>query len=109
MRPRRIVDEALQKLRRGDRATVTVTGIFHVRELRIDLLVVFGPEWHTPDPLSRRKSDLAQPFGQFVIVGEKPGVFGAERHQDRAGQSCEINHEFRVELFGHVPEHVGQH
>src|SRR5437764_14900147 len=36
MRPRRIVDEALQKLRRGYRAAVTVTGIFHVRELRID-------------------------------------------------------------------------
>ena len=53
--------------------------------------------------------DLAQPFGQFVVVGEQAGIFGAERDHDRAGQRCEIDHEFRLELLRHVPEHVGQH
>ena len=36
-------------------------------------------------------------------------MLGAERDHDRAGQRREIDHEFRLELLGHVPEHVGQH
>src|SRR5260221_4112546 len=41
MRPWRIVDEALQELCGGDRATVAGTGVLHVGELRIDLLIGF--------------------------------------------------------------------
>src|ERR1700722_11307007 len=41
MRPGRTVNEPLQELRRGNRTTVASAGIFHVGELRIDLLVVF--------------------------------------------------------------------
>src|SRR5207237_2738100 len=36
MRPRRVVDEALQELRGGDRTAVTAAGILHVGKLRID-------------------------------------------------------------------------
>src|SRR5205823_5713055 len=48
MRPWRIVDEALQELCSRDRSAVTHAGVLHVRELRIDQLVVFGPERHAP-------------------------------------------------------------
>ena len=49
MRPRRVVDETLQELRRGDRTAVAPAGILHVGELRVDHLVVFGTERHAPD------------------------------------------------------------
>ena len=42
MRPGRIVDEALEELRRGDRAGVSPAGVLHVGEFGIDQLVVGG-------------------------------------------------------------------
>src|ERR1700679_1067696 len=39
MRPRRVVDEALEKLRRRDRAAVAPPGVLHVGEFRIDQFV----------------------------------------------------------------------
>src|SRR3954471_10480762 len=53
MRPRRLVDEALEKLRRGDRPGATPAGILHVGKFRIDELVVFGSERHAPHPFGR--------------------------------------------------------
>src|SRR5262249_28286214 len=50
MRPRRLVDEALQELRRGDRAAVAAAGILHVGELRVDHLVEFPAEPHSAHP-----------------------------------------------------------
>src|SRR3954447_17488879 len=44
MRPGRIVDEALQELRRRDRAGMAAPGIFHIGELGIDDLVVGRPQ-----------------------------------------------------------------
>jgi len=44
MRPRRLVDEALKKLRGGDRAGMAAAGVFHVGEFGIDQLVVFRAE-----------------------------------------------------------------
>src|SRR6185437_4765400 len=32
-----------------------------------------------------------------------------ERYQDRAGQGRQVDHEFRLELPGDVPEHIGQY
>src|SRR6185369_9694399 len=52
MRPGRAVDEALEELRRGDRAAMAAAGVFHVGELGIDQLVVFGAERQAPDLLA---------------------------------------------------------
>jgi hypothetical protein len=104
-----VVDEALQELGGGDRAAVARAGVLHVGELRIDLLVVFGAERHAPDLLPGLDADFAQAFRQLVIVGEQAGMFGAEGYHDRTRQRGEIDHEFGLELFGDVPEHVGQH
>src|ERR1700730_2639401 len=54
VRPRRVVDEALQELRGGDRTAIAAAGIFHISKLRIDLLVVFRAERHAPDPFPGR-------------------------------------------------------
>ena len=35
-------------------------------------------------------------------------MFLAERDHDRAGQGREIDHELRLELVLHIPEHVGE-
>src|SRR5258708_20027770 len=51
MRPRRVVDEALQELRGGDRAAVAGAGVLHVTELRIDLLTPSRTHPHAPTPL----------------------------------------------------------
>ena len=109
MRPRRLVDEALQQLRGGDRAAVAAAGVLHVGELRIDHLVVFGPERHAPHPLAGLLAGLRQPLGELVVVGEQAGIFLPERDDDRAGQRREIDHEFRLEALVDVVQHVGQH
>ena len=54
MRPGRVADEALEELRRGDRAAVAAAGVLHVGELGIDQLVVGRPERHAPDRLAGR-------------------------------------------------------
>src|SRR5258708_39873702 len=41
MRPWRVIDEALQELRRSDRTAIAGTGVLHIGKLRIALLVVF--------------------------------------------------------------------
>ena len=97
MRPRRAVDEALQQLRRGDRAAIAAAGVLHVGELRIDQLVVGRAKRHAPDVLAGGLAGVRQPLRQFVVVGEQAGVLGAERDHDRAGQRGEIDHEFRLE------------
>src|SRR6187431_2170899 len=79
MRPRRLVDEPLQELRRRDRAAITAAGILHVGEFRIDHLVVFRRERHAPDLLAGGRAGLGQPLGQPVVVGEQAGIFLPER------------------------------
>jgi len=79
------LDETLQELGGGDRTAVAGAGVFHVGELRIDLLVVFRSQRHAPDALACRKSDLHQTLGQFVIVGEQARIFGAKCDHDGAG------------------------
>src|SRR4051794_41461813 len=64
MRPWRLVDKAQEKLCRGDRAGVAATDILHVGELRFDLLVIFGPERHPPQPLAAGEAGLEQSLGE---------------------------------------------
>src|SRR6266851_1420548 len=109
MRPRRLADEALQHLRRRDRAAPPSAGVLHVREFRVDHLVVFGPERHAPHPLAGLLAGLAQPLREAVLIGEQTGIFLTERDDDRAGQRGEIDHEFRLVFGVDVVEHVGEH
>src|SRR6266571_1564812 len=60
MRSGRLVDEALQELRRGDRSGVAPAGVLHVGEFGIDQLVVIGAERHAPYPLAGRGARLQQ-------------------------------------------------
>ena len=108
MRPRNIVDEALQKLRRGDRAGKAAAGVLDVGHIVIDDLVVFGRQRHAPHLLAGCIACFRQTLCQFVIVREQPGVFLAKCHHDGAGEGCQIDHELRLETFLNVPQHVGQ-
>src|ERR1700722_14171638 len=86
MHPRSLVNKPLYKLCRRNGTAPPPAGIFHVGKFRIDHLVVFWPERHAPYPFAGRLSRLDQSFGEFVVIGEHPGVFLAERHNDGAGQ-----------------------
>src|SRR6202007_2292170 len=48
MRPWRLVDKPRQQLRRSDRARPAAPGVLHVGEFRVDHLVIFRTEGHTP-------------------------------------------------------------
>src|SRR5215831_10982628 len=74
MRPWRLVDETLQQLRRRNGAAMAPAGILHVGEFRIDHLVVFRPERHSPYPLADFVADLDEPFGEPVVIGEQTAI-----------------------------------
>src|SRR5262245_22500864 len=109
MRPRRLVDEPLQQLRGRDGTAVPPAGILHVGKFRIDHLVVFRSERHTPDPLADLVADLKEPLGELFVIGEQTGVFLPERDDDRTGQSRKIDHELRFETLVHIVQQVGEH
>src|SRR3954465_2010422 len=52
MRPRRLVDKAQENLCRGDRPGIAAPDVLHVREFGFELLVIFRPERHPPQPLA---------------------------------------------------------
>src|ERR1700738_4439528 len=69
MRPRDIVDEALEELRADDASGSTpAADIFYVGGVAVDIAVVALVEGQTPDLLSDRFPCLDQPAREFVIV-----------------------------------------
>src|SRR3984893_3675143 len=98
MSPWRLADEARQKLRRRDGATVAAAGVLHVGEFRVDQLVVFGRERHSPQALTGRLAGGGNAARQSVIVAEQAGMFLTERDHDGARQGRQINHEFWLVL-----------
>src|ERR1700744_3413555 len=73
-----LLDEALEELRRGDRAAIGAADILHVRDLRLDRFVVAGPERHPPHRLARDLAGFGQARREFIVVGEKTGILAAE-------------------------------
>src|SRR6476660_10514307 len=69
MRPWRLVYKAQENLCCGDRTGVAATDILHVGELRFELLVIFGPERHPPQPFAGGEPDLEQSIGELIVVG----------------------------------------
>src|SRR5207302_1362433 len=81
LRPRHLVDEALNKL--GDdnapRSSAT-TDVFDVGGVAVDLAVIAFGERQPPDLLANRFAGLDQPLGELVIVREEAGLMMAERN-----------------------------
>src|SRR5215208_3313451 len=79
VRPWNLVHEALQNLRRGDRARVRATDVLHIRDLGFDQTVVSIAERQAPDQLVLFLSGAHETLRELVIVAEQTGIFGAER------------------------------
>src|SRR5215203_2649899 len=109
VRPGRLVDEALEELRRRDGAAVASACVLHVGELRVDELVVGRAERHAPDLLARGLARGRQALRDLVVVREQAGVLLAERDHDGAGERREVDHELRLVALLHVPEEIGEH
>src|SRR5258708_19229175 len=75
MGPGRLVDKALQQLRRRNSTPVPATRVLHVGEFRVDHLVVFWPEWHPPDPLADFFANVAKPLRAPSLLAEPPPLF----------------------------------
>src|SRR5579871_1349770 len=80
MRPRRLLDEALEKLRRTDRARVRADGVLHICDLRTDQLVVARAKRKPPHRFTNFFSRFEDTSRQFVVIGEEPGMLLTERH-----------------------------
>ena len=77
MRPRDIVDEALQELGADDAAAgAAAADILDVGRIAVDLAVVGFGERQPPDLLADRLAGLDQPVGQLVVVREQAGADG---------------------------------
>src|SRR5262245_3807418 len=104
MRPwRSVLDEALEELRRRDRAAPLAARVLHVGDFRVDHLVVFRTERQAPQLLAGRVARFDQPGGKLIVVAEEARVFLAECDHDRAGERREIDHSLRLEAILHVP------
>src|SRR5882757_6573889 len=104
-----LLHEALQELRRRDRAGIAaVRDVPHVGDVGVDHLVVFRPERQAPQLLADPRPRRAQLVRQRCVVAEQAGALVTKRHDDGAGQGRELDHRLRLELLLRVPHGVAQ-
>src|SRR6516225_6249727 len=86
MRPcRSLLDEALEELRRRDRASPFAAGVLYVGDLGIDHLVVLRSERQTPQLLACDLAGIEQTAGKLLVVGEQPSMLLAKRDHHGTG------------------------
>ena len=99
VRPRAPVDEALEELRRGDRARLAaLDGVRDVGVAALDEVGVLVVQRQAPDELAgraRRRRDLG---GPGVVVADEARVRRAERDDDRAGERRDVDEPLGAEL-----------
>src|SRR5579883_3570192 len=92
MRPRRLVDEALQELRRGDAAAgPAAADVLHIRGVAVDLAVISLTQGHAPERLAHRLAGGDEALGELLVIGKEPSILVAERDDDGAGQRRQID------------------
>ena len=80
MRPRHVVDKALQELRADDAAGAAVAGdVLDVGRVAVDRTVVGFGERQPPQLFADRLAGGGQAVGELIVVGEQPGMLAAER------------------------------
>src|SRR5215472_16805246 len=83
MRPRHLVDEALQELRRGDAAGIApAADVLDICGIAVAVAVVGIGERHAPELLADLLAGGEETIGELVVVGEEPGMLMAERDDD---------------------------
>src|SRR3546814_6301016 len=59
--------------------------------------------------LAGRHAGLRKARRQFVVMAEQAGMLMAERHEDRARQCGQIDHEARLEAVIAVPQRIAEY
>lgn len=93
--PAGFVDEFTDDEGAGDGAAFPTPGVFNVRDVALVLLLVLGIFGQAAIPLAGLFPRGQQLIRQFVVVGDKAAVNGAEGDDARAGEG------------GHVDDGVG--
>ena len=109
MRPRRVLDEALNKLRRRNRPAITAADVFDVGVLAVDQFVVGLVQRHTPDFFADQLARRAQFGRQLVIVAKKTRILFTQRYHDRTRQRREVDDQAWLEALLRVPQYIGEH
>ena len=81
---------------------------FHVRDFRVDLLVVRLAERHAPDRFADRLPCFDQSHCERIVVGEETRILVPQRDHDCAGERRKVDDGVRRARFLAIPEHIGE-
>ena len=104
MRPVVLAGEARQEASRGDRPARTSANVRHIREVRLQLLLIFVTQRQTPCAVTGLLRGANQLVRQRVVVRHQAGNVVAKSNHTGAGEGGDVNDRFRLEALN-----VGQH
>ena len=107
MCPSILFGKAGQKASGCDGTCWPPTDVTHIGKIRIELLLIFIPQWQLPGTISRRLAGVQQFLNNFVVITDHRTSYMPKCNNAGTGQGGHIDNDGWLE-FLHVAQGVTQ-